>query len=175
MKIKLKLQFKKCYGNASKGVLQSVNCKGAIMWSLVQILANEHLKICGIDYQFIVNDNCVLCICVVVKWNSEGCFIEHKRSAKRVLGHKFATIKGINIANPDIEKVFNMCRVAAEQKGYKIFAIRVRRNSKMFFIHFFCNRFVCYFIIWKAWLRWQGEVSACSWMVCVLENGPLSN
>ncbi|XP_020612749.1 neurogenic locus notch homolog protein 1-like [Orbicella faveolata] len=62
--------------------------------------------------------------CQEVKWNSEGCFNDHRRPAKRVFGIKFATIRGINIANPDIEKVFNMCRVAAEQKGYKIFAIR---------------------------------------------------
>lgn len=72
-----------------------------------------------------------------MKWNSKGCFNEHKRPAKRVLGLRFATIKGINNANPDIEKVFNMCSVAAEKKGYKIFGIRVRRNSEMFFIHFF--------------------------------------
>jgi len=83
-----------------------------------------------------------------VKWNSEGCFNEHKRPPKKVLGFKFASIKGINIENPDIEKVFNGCRVVAEEKGYKIFAIRVRRNSQMFFIRlFFCIRFVCYFII----------------------------
>lgn len=74
-----------------------------------------------------------------MKWNSEGCFNDHRRPAKRVFGIKFATIRGINIANPDIEKVFNMCRVAAEQKGYKIFAIRVRRNSEMFFIPFFVS------------------------------------
>jgi len=58
---------------------------------------------------------------------------------KRVLGFRFATIKGINSANPDIDKVFNMCRVAAEQKGYKMFAIRVRRSSEMFFIPFFVS------------------------------------
>ena len=67
-----------------------------------------------------------------MKWNPEGCFNEHKRPAKRVLGRKFATIKGISIENPDIEKVFNMCRVKAEQEGYKIFAIRVRRKLEFF-------------------------------------------
>lgn len=70
----------------------------------------------------------VRCFFVVVKWNSEGCFNEHKKTAKRVLGRTFATINGISIENPDIEKVFNMCRVKAEQRGFKIFAIRVRRN-----------------------------------------------
>ena len=44
---------------------------------------------------------------------------------KKVLGFKFATIKGIDTQNPDITKVFSMCKVAAEQDGYKIFAIRV--------------------------------------------------
>lgn len=62
--------------------------------------------------------------CEEVKWNSEGCFNEHKKTAKRVLGRTFATINGISIENPDIEKVFNMCRVKAEQRGFKIFAIR---------------------------------------------------
>ena len=80
-----------------------------------------------------------------------GCFNDHKRPAKRVLGRKFATIKGINMADPDIDKVFNMCRAVAEQEKYKMFAIRVRRNSEMFFILFLypitLMRFVCYFII----------------------------
>jgi len=70
---------------------------------------------------------------LVVKWNSEGCFKDHKRPAKRVFKRKFATIKGIRNKNPDIEKVFNMCRVIAEEKGYEIFAIRVRRNLEFFF------------------------------------------
>jgi len=69
-----------------------------------------------------------------VKWNPEGCFNEHKRPAKRVLGRKFATFKGISIESPDnIEKVFNNCRHQAEQEGYKIFAIQVRRNFEFFF------------------------------------------
>jgi len=80
---------------------------------------------------------------VVVKWNPEGCFNEHKRSAKRVLKHKFATIKGISTENADIiEKVFNKCREKAEEEDYNIFAIRVRRNLELFF--FFS--------------RWQGGI-----------------
>ncbi|XP_078377926.1 uncharacterized protein LOC144661094 isoform X1 [Oculina patagonica] len=62
--------------------------------------------------------------CQEVKWNSEGCFNEHKKQTKKALGFRFATIKGINTENPDIEKVYRMCKVAAEQDGYKIFAIR---------------------------------------------------
>lgn len=49
-----------------------------------------------------------------MKWNLEGCFIEYKRLVKRVFGYKFVMIKGINIVNLDIEKVFNMCRVVVE-------------------------------------------------------------
>ena len=62
-----------------------------------------------------------------MKWNSEGCFNEHKKQSKKALGYKFATIKGVDNDNPDIEKVFHMCRVAAEQEGYEIFAIRVSK------------------------------------------------
>lgn len=179
MKIRLKLQFKKCYGIDREGVLQSGNCKGTILlnllWSLFQILANEHLKIHGIGYQFIVNDNCLLCIFVVVKWNSEGCFNDHRRPAKRVFGIKFATIRGINIANPDIEKVFNICRVAAEQKGYKIFAIRVRRNSEMFFIPFFVSGLYVILSYRKLVQDDKGKFWLVSWVVCILQNGPLTN
>ena len=82
----------------------------------------------------------------LVKWNSEGCFNEHKRAAKRVLGLKFATIRGINIAKPDIEKVFNMCRVAAEQEGYKIFAIRVRRSFNVLHTFFYPVHMLFYHI-----------------------------
>lgn len=75
-----------------------------------------------------------------MKWNSEGCFNEHKKQTKKALGFKFATIKGINTENPDIEKVFRMCKVAAEQDGYKIFAIPVRKNN--YFFHDFFLFFI---------------------------------
>ena len=155
MKIRLKLQLIKCYGIVRKGLLQSENCNGTILLNLSRsffpVIANQHLRINEIGYQFIVNDKCLLCIFLVVKWNSEGCFKEHKRAAKRVLRFRFASIKGINNEDPDIEKVFNMCRVAAEQKGYEIFAIRVRRNLEMLFT-LFCIRLVCYVITYYVWI-----------------------
>ena len=55
-----------------------------------------------------------------------GCYKEHKKTDKKSLPRKFATIKGIDLDNPDVTKIFNMCKAAAVNDGFEIFAIRVR-------------------------------------------------
>ena len=59
---------------------------------------------------------------VAVAWKSEGCFKEHKRKAKMVLGSKIATVPGKKLS---IQDIFDKCKIAAEKKGFKIFGIRV--------------------------------------------------
>ncbi|XP_022789279.1 neurogenic locus Notch protein-like isoform X3 [Stylophora pistillata] len=56
-----------------------------------------------------------------VEWKSEGCYKEHNRARKMVLGYKFATVQR---KKRKIKEVFDICKVAAEKKGYKIFGIR---------------------------------------------------
>ena len=65
---------------------------------------------------------------VAVAWKSEGCFKEHKRKAKMVLGRKIATVHG---KKRSIQDIFEKCKIAAEKKGFKIFGIRV--SEKDFF------------------------------------------
>ena len=65
---------------------------------------------------------------VAVAWKSEGCFKEHKRKAKMVLGRKIATVHGKKLS---IQDIFDKCKIAAEKKGFKIFGIRV--SEKDFF------------------------------------------
>ena len=65
---------------------------------------------------------------VAVAWKSEGCFKEHKRKAKMVLGRKIATVPGKKLS---IQDIFDKCKIAAEKKGFKIFGIRV--SEKDFF------------------------------------------
>ena len=57
-----------------------------------------------------------------------GCYKEHKKTKKRVLPRKFATVKGIKRKNPDLTKIVTKCKAAAEKNGFEIFAIRVRIN-----------------------------------------------
>lgn len=47
---------------------------------------------------------------------------------------KFAKVRGINEENPDIEKIYNKCKAKAVEKGYEIFAIRVRINYVLFHV-----------------------------------------
>ena len=61
-----------------------------------------------------------------VAWKSEGCFKEHKRKAKMVLGRKIATIHGKKLG---IQDVFDKCKIAAEKKGFRIFGIRVSEKD----------------------------------------------
>nr|XP_058950806.1 neurogenic locus notch homolog protein 2-like isoform X2 [Pocillopora verrucosa] len=63
--------------------------------------------------------------CDEVAWKSEGCFKEHKRKAKMVLGRKIATVHGKKLS---IQDVFEKCKIAAEKKGFKIFGIRNRNR-----------------------------------------------
>ena len=65
---------------------------------------------------------------LAVNWQFMGCYKEHKKMKKRALQRQFATVKGINLGNPDITKIFNECKDAAEKSGFEIFAIRVRIN-----------------------------------------------
>ena len=75
-------------------------------------------------------------------WSSEGCFKESKKKKKKLFKKKFATVKGINKKNPDIEKIYNECKAKAEGKGYDIFAIQVRINYVLHFSHFTANEFI---------------------------------
>ena len=86
---------------------------------------NLHLsKIIVTDY---AEDDVRTVFCfLAVNWKSMGCYKEHKKTAKKALPRKFATIKGIDLSNPDIKKIVNMCKAAAENDGLEIFAIRVR-------------------------------------------------
>ncbi len=61
-------------------------------------------------------------------WKIEGCYKEEYRLKLKVLPNKFATVRGVNAQNPDIEKVYNKCKAKAEINGYEMFAIRVRMN-----------------------------------------------
>ncbi|XP_027054566.1 neurogenic locus Notch protein-like [Pocillopora damicornis] len=63
--------------------------------------------------------------CDEVAWKSEGCFKEHKRKAKMVLGRKIATVPGKKLS---IQEIFDKCKIAAEKKGFKIFGIRNRNR-----------------------------------------------
>ena len=63
---------------------------------------------------------------VAVAWKSEGCFKEHKRKAKMVLGRKIATVPGKKLS---IQDIFDKCKIAAEKKGFKIFGIRVSEKD----------------------------------------------
>ncbi|KAL9967399.1 hypothetical protein ACROYT_G025616 [Oculina patagonica] len=62
--------------------------------------------------------------CLEVDWKIEGCYKEEYRLRLKVLPNKFATVRGVNAQNPDIEKVYNKCKAKAEISGYEIFAIR---------------------------------------------------
>ena len=65
---------------------------------------------------------------LAVNWKSMGCYKEHKKTKKKVLPRKFATVKGINRKNPDLTKIVTKCKAKAEEEGFEIFAIRVRIN-----------------------------------------------
>ena len=62
-------------------------------------------------------------------WKPEGCYNE-RRKRKRMLTKTFKTVKYEgNKEDPDIQKIFDECKVAAEEKGFHIFGIRVRTTN----------------------------------------------
>ena len=86
-----------------------------------------HLPFSG--YLLLTRTVVCLFVCLFVgcsELETYGMLQRAQEASEKSSAVKFATIKGINTANPDVAKVFNMCKAAAESDGYEIFAIRVR-------------------------------------------------
>ena len=58
-------------------------------------------------------------------WRSEGCFKVLKKGEKIDFNERFADFKAIGEMKCDVKTAFELCKVAAEEKGYEMFGVLV--------------------------------------------------
>ncbi|CAH3147247.1 unnamed protein product [Pocillopora meandrina] len=86
---------------------------------------NSHSCQCAVGYS---GGNCEKV--TVDGWRSEGCFKVLKKGEKIDFNERFADFKAIGEMKCDVKTAFELCKVAAEEKGYEMFGVLGVREMK---------------------------------------------